>query len=109
MATDLSDIRPGSHPDHKYPGFEYVRASGGDWDKISSSDRETGRWESEINKARAALDQAVVALRLAGVMVHGGHVKKGLMQTSGVSTSMTPDQVIARVMTLMPDEIPAVG
>jgi len=94
--------RPGSQPEHKYPGWEYMKSTSPAWDTIRKDEREVMRWESECNKAINACEQAVRALHVAVVMLHGGHVERGALGMAGhMSADMEPAQVTEHVRKLM--------
>ena len=99
--------RPGSSPEHTYPGWDYTRSQGPGWEEIRKSDREVMRWEGEVNQALAKVEKATTALRVAFVFLHGGHVDKGAMAQSGLSPDMEPAQVLAHIKALLPKDIPA--
>ena len=99
--------RPGSKPTDKYPGWDYVQSQGPGWEAMREVNREVMRWEGGVNTAIAQVDKALTALHVALVMEHGGHVDKGALAKSGLKLSMEPAQVIAHIMGLLPDNIPA--
>ena len=99
--------RPGSSPDHNYPGWDYTKNTGPGWEEIRKSEREVMRWEGEVTTALASVDKAATALRVAHIFLHGGHVDRGTMAKSGLSRDMEPAQVLAHVMDLLPKNIPA--
>lgn len=99
--------RPGSNPEHNYPGWDYIKSTGPGWEAIRKSERDVMRWEGEVNQALAKVERAATALRVAFIFLHGGHVDRGAMATSGLSTDMEPAQVISHVMDLLPKDIPA--
>jgi hypothetical protein len=99
--------RPGSKPTETYPGWDYIKSDGPGWQEIRKNEREVMRWEGEINKAQAAVDKAALALRMAFVFLHGGHVERGSMARSEMRSDMEPAQVLAQIMNMLPKNVPA--
>lgn len=99
--------RPGSKPQEVYPGWDYIKSEGPGWQEIRKNDREVMRWEGEINKAQAAVDKAALALRVAFVFLHGGHVDRGAMARAELRPDMEPAQVLEHVLKMLPKDVPA--
>ena len=97
--------RLGSDPRHAYDGWQYTKAVSPAWEAIRKDEREVMRWEGEINKAINACEQAVRALHVGLVLLHGGHIERGALAMAGHMTEdMDPAQVVAHARRLMATE-----
>lgn len=99
--------RPGTMPDQRIPGWDYVRLKSPGWGAINEHPREIMRWEEEIKLATDRVERALTSLKIAHVMLHGGHVEEGAMARSGLRSDMEPAAVIAHIQSLLPTGIPA--
>lgn len=99
--------RPGTKSDANIPGWDHMLSNGPAWEAIRKNPREAMRWESEVRTATDKVEKAAQALRIAHVMLHGGHVEKGALARSGLRPGMEPAAVIAHILSLLPTEIPA--
>jgi len=97
--------RPGTKPDDRIPGHDYLMGKGAGWESIRKDNREVMRYEGEIQSAITSTRKLLDALSVAHLMLHGGHVEKGTMAQSGLRTDMEPAAVIAHVQGLMPSDI----
>jgi hypothetical protein len=99
--------RPGSKPDSKIPGWDYMLLDSPGWEAIRNDPREVMRWEGEIRTSTNRVEKALISLKIAFIMLHGGHVEKGALAQSGLRKDMEPAAVIAHIQSLLPTGIPA--
>jgi hypothetical protein len=97
--------RPGTKPNQRIGGWDYVLCETDGWKKIRADDREVQRYDAAIHDACDRLEKALVAANVAFVMLHGGHVDKGMLARCGVRKDMEPSQVIAHIEKLLPTEL----
>ena len=103
MAPVGQGTRPGSQPEHQYPGWKYTKAESPAWKALRENGREVMRWESTCQDTIAACERVIRALNVALVMLHGGHVENGALAAAGnMTVDMDPEQVVAHVLALVP-------
>lgn len=97
--------RPGTKPEQKIQGWDYVLGQGTNWDAIRKDDREVRRYEAAVSEAAANLEKALIAVNIAHVLLHGGHVDKGKMSLAGVRPDMGPGEVLNHAQRLLPPDL----
>jgi hypothetical protein len=104
MAVNMG-TRPGTKETQRIPGWDYTLATKPEWVAIRKDDREVQRFNSAVGTACDQLEKALIAANVAHVMLHGGHVDKGLLAKSGIRLDWSPGQVMAHIEGLLPKEL----
>jgi len=100
-------VRPGTQPDARLGGeWKYVKSSHPQFVDILKVDREVMRWESELLAAITATEQALARMRLAYLLVHGGHADKGLIAKSGMPLDADPATILQACTASLPTTLP---
>lgn len=97
--------KPGTKSTQRIPGWDYTFADKPDWVKIRGDDREVQRFNAAVHDACDRFEKALIAANVAHVMLHGGHVDKGLLAKCGIRLDWSPGQVLAHVEGLMPADL----
>ena len=99
-------VRPGTTPEARLGGdWKYVKSSHPQFADITKVDREVMRWESELLAAISSTEQALARMRLAYLLVHGGHADKGLIAKSGLPLDADPGSVLAACVAALPVDL----
>lgn len=100
-------VRPGTKPETNLGGdWKYVKSSHPQFQDILKVDREVMRWESELQAAIAATEQSLARMRLAYLLVHGGHADKGLIAKSGMPLDADPATILQACVASLPTQLP---
>jgi hypothetical protein len=104
--TAIHGIRPGTAPDTKLGSeWRYVKSQHPEFQALEKDSRAAMMYESELQRAIDAAELSTKRLRLAYLLLHGGHAEKGLIAQSGMTLDADPASVLALATSGMPTDV----
>ena len=97
---------PGRKENNPRSGYDYLYSKHPQFLEIRKSDIKQRRFEEGIGQAIAALEQAIVDLRVAYTLSHGGWIDRQVTARSQVKASADPEQALHVALRGLPNDLP---
>jgi hypothetical protein len=76
------------------------------YDGIRKVNRDVMRYEGAVLDAIRRTEEALTRMRMAYLLMHGGHIEKGLLARSGISEKLDPARVLELCVADLPGDLP---
>lgn len=101
------DFLPGRKADNPRSGFDYVYSKHPSFEELRTSDIRRRRFEEGVNAAIGQLEQAILDLRMAYMLSHGGWVNRRRMSGAQVKQTHDPEHAINIALRGLPKDLVA--